>query len=108
MRCHLHESVHQKGYTLIFRQLFYQLVSTNKIANTDKQYDRLGDWLLRHGTRGCSIGNIYKIAFGYFKDKEVRVGPMPEYRLTYAAKTTRILLSYAIIRPRGLDNSRTP
>jgi len=31
-----------KGYTLTLRQLFYQLVSRNKIANTEKEYKNLG------------------------------------------------------------------
>jgi hypothetical protein len=33
---------YEKGYTLTLRQLFYQLVSTNRIANTVKEYERLG------------------------------------------------------------------
>jgi hypothetical protein len=32
----------EKGYSLTLRQLFYQLVSTNRIANTVKAYESLG------------------------------------------------------------------
>ena len=32
----------KNGYTLTLRQLHYQLVSTNRIANTEKEYKNLG------------------------------------------------------------------
>jgi hypothetical protein len=32
----------QKGYTLTLRQLFYQLVATNRIENTVRDYKNLG------------------------------------------------------------------
>ena len=32
----------KKGYTLTLRQLFYQLVATNRIENTVREYKNLG------------------------------------------------------------------
>jgi hypothetical protein len=32
----------EKGYTLTLRQLFYQLVATNRIENTVREYKNLG------------------------------------------------------------------
>ena len=35
------DNMTEKGYTLTLRQLYYQLVTENRIPNTDKSYDRL-------------------------------------------------------------------
>lgn len=44
---------YDKGYTLTLRQLFYQLVTRNRIENTAKAYKNLGETI----TNGRYAGN---------------------------------------------------
>ena len=41
------EEYDQQGYEMTLRQLYYQLVSRDMLANEQKEYDRLGDIIAR-------------------------------------------------------------
>ncbi len=91
-------SYYEKGYTLILRQLFYQLVSTNKIANTDKEYDRLGDTVTEARYAGMLNWEHIQDRVRVLQDSARWTDARD--RLTHAAKTTRIdTLKKQIYRP---------
>jgi hypothetical protein len=79
---------YEKGYILTLRQLFYQLVSRNRIANTDREYKNLGD-VVRNGRYAGALD------WEHIQDR-VRVlqesarWADPEDRIQHAGETYRI------------------